>query len=65
MNSFRAIKTCFCHKIGAVLASIKILAIEDYADTRKLLKIFLEWRGLKSRGTRRDIVHSTPRPRIS
>lgn len=30
---------------GAVLASIKILAVEDHADTRKMLKIFLESSG--------------------
>jgi CheY-like chemotaxis protein len=31
--------------INAVLASIKILAVEDHADTRNVLKIFLEWSG--------------------
>jgi CheY-like chemotaxis protein len=31
--------------ISAVLASVKILAVEDHADTREVLKIFLEWSG--------------------
>jgi|ERR1700751_2949174 CheY-like chemotaxis protein len=31
--------------VRPVLASIKILAVDDHADTRKMLKMFLEWSG--------------------